>query len=172
MITLAVLNPVWADDTEIFSGNSTNKPNVLFILDGSGSMNKYDCANGQDSETPCGDGSPTGDTTRLERMQDALVQMLDAAEGVNVGLMRFSHNAAGGKILFPIRDIEEEVCGFGPCMSVRDHLKLQVSQFVASGSTPTVAALLEAYNYFTGKPVLNGILHRFNTSARQTILFW
>ena len=43
-LTLFILNPLWADDVEIFfdTVDKTTRPNLLFVLDGSGSMLAYD----------------------------------------------------------------------------------------------------------------------------------
>ncbi len=84
-----------ADDTEIYLGNinvSTSvRPNVLFILDTSGSMSATD---GMSQD-------------RLDRMKDALGTILDDANNINVGLMRFTD--PGGPILFPVSYIDEDV---------------------------------------------------------------
>ena len=93
--------PVLADDTEIFLGTgsvSTGvQPNVLFILDNSGSMN---------SSAKDADGNYTGQT-RLEAMKEAFSEIMATTNGVNIGLMRF--NAPGGSILLPIQDINAEI---------------------------------------------------------------
>lgn len=84
---------VQADDTEIFFGgiqDSTIKPNILFILDTSGSMNGTD-----DGQTD----------TRLDRMKDAFTTVISGLNNVNVGLMRF--NNKGGPILYPVTNIDE-----------------------------------------------------------------
>ena len=77
-----------ADDTEIYLGNinvsAGVRPNVLFILDTSGSMSTTD---GMSQD-------------RLDRMKDALRLILDDANNINVGLMRFTD--PGGPILFPV----------------------------------------------------------------------
>ncbi|MCP5152286.1 MAG: VWA domain-containing protein [Chromatiales bacterium] len=93
---------VKADDTEIYLGNASLsegiQPNVLFILDTSGSMSSYD---GQAKD-------------RLDRMKEALHRILDEANNINVGLMRFTD--PGGPILFPVSDINadaEEVVSAG-----------------------------------------------------------
>ncbi len=90
--TWLICTPAWADDTEIYFGGSTNitvKPNVLFVLDTSGSMTSTD----------------GGSTTRLDRMKSALTGILNTAQDINVGLMRFSN--PGGPILYPVTDIDE-----------------------------------------------------------------
>jgi type IV pilus assembly protein PilY1 len=89
-----------ADDTDVFLGSTTDtslssKPNVLFILDTSGSMDfDVDINN------------PTG-TSRLKIMKDALVQLMSSVNNVNVGLMTF--NTAGGPVRYPVRYIDEPV---------------------------------------------------------------
>jgi len=86
-----------ADDTDIYfsaGGNGTNaqiRPNVLLILDTSGSMSSYVSGTGK---------------TRMQLMKEAMNQILDSMQGVNVGLMRFTYDA-GGPVLFPIKYIDE-----------------------------------------------------------------
>ena len=65
---------------------------MLFILDTSGSMSAIVSGTGKD---------------RLDNMKDALDQILDGVNNVNVGLMRFSD--PGGPILFPVSYIDEDV---------------------------------------------------------------
>ena len=83
------------DDLEIYLGSSnsqvTYNPNVLFIMDTSGSMTARD----------------GGDDTRMQKVQDALRNALGNATNINAGLMRFSDY--GGPILFPVRDIDSPV---------------------------------------------------------------
>ena len=95
LVGLAVAVPVSvpADDTEIYTGDNVSegiKPNVLFILDTSGSMNAFD---GQSKD-------------RLDRMKDALNVLLDNVDNVNVGLMRFTD--PGGPILFPVAGVDAD----------------------------------------------------------------
>lgn len=84
-----------ADDTEVFLGagsaSSNIKPNVLFIIDTSGSMD-------WDSDTP--------GQSRLEVMQDALTQILSKVNDINVGLMTF--NSRGGPVRYPISYIDAD----------------------------------------------------------------
>ncbi len=93
--TALLCTPAWADDTEIYFGGTTTsisvKPNVLFILDTSGSMTSTD---------------GTG-TTRLNRMKDALTKILNSAQDLNVGLMRFTN--PGAPVLYPVTDIDKEI---------------------------------------------------------------
>lgn len=85
-----------ADDTEVYLGSSANqegvRPNVLFILDTSGSMSAEVAGTGKD---------------RLDNMKDAFVQIMDSSNNINVGLMRFTD--PGGPILWPVSYIDEDV---------------------------------------------------------------
>lgn len=118
ILTLLCGNPLWADDTEIFFSRASSadiQPNVLFILDGSGSMSWYDCANGSVRSSSCDDGTPNGTTTRLARLKDSLKTVLNNTSNINVGLMRFSHSSSGGRITYPIRNIDQQMCNGVPC---------------------------------------------------------
>lgn len=117
-LTLLVCNPLWADDTEIFFGrtnNSETNPNILFVLDASNSMRKYDCRGAPSSWTSCEDGTQNGTTTRLARMQNSLQEIINSVSDVNVGLMRFSTSDNGGRIIYPIMPIDNQICGGQPC---------------------------------------------------------
>lgn len=85
----------FGDDLDIYLGTSNSSvsynPNVLFIMDTSGSMSSKD---------------GTSDS-RMQRVQDALRNALANATNINAGLMRFSDH--GGPILFPVRDIDSAV---------------------------------------------------------------
>lgn len=91
LVGLLLVLPCWADDIEIYLGSGSNvqtyNPNVLFIIDTSGSMTNQD-----------GTGQ-----TRLLRVQNALNSALTNATNINAGLMRFSDY--GGPILYPVSNI-------------------------------------------------------------------
>ncbi len=101
--TCLVCSNALADDTEVFFGQVDPSldifPNVLFVLDTSGSMNWTD----------------GGTETRLERMKDALDTILDNTSNVNVGMMRFNGYLGGGSVIFPITPIDEPVCEDTDC---------------------------------------------------------
>jgi type IV pilus assembly protein PilY1 len=89
------LSSSFADDTEIFFVNNNKTaqiPNVLFIVDTSGSMRS----------TVAGT-----DETRLAVVQDALIEILDSVDNINVGLSRFS--VPGGPILYPVTYIDKPI---------------------------------------------------------------
>ena len=97
LMLISGLQLAFGDDTEIFVGggdiDADAQPNVLFILDNSGSM-----------DADLGDGS--GDT-RMEAMKDAFSQLVNTVENVNVGVMRF--NTPGGAIAYPVTDVDTEL---------------------------------------------------------------
>ncbi len=111
----SLFSPIYADDTEIFFGQvdpDTNvHPNVMFVLDTSGSMNSSD----------------TGHTgTRLERMKSALNTILDNSTNVNVGMMRMNGFYGGGAVIYPVTGIDDPVCENNNCGDVS--LSSQISQ--------------------------------------------
>lgn len=84
-----------ADDLEIYLGTSSEQvkydPNVLFIMDTSGSMTAYDGTS----------------QSRMLRVQNALKETLSSVTNINAGLMRFSD--LGGPVLYPVRAIDQSV---------------------------------------------------------------
>ncbi len=85
----------WGDDLDIYLGTAdsavTYQPNVLFIMDTSGSMGSYDYTY----------------QTRMLRVQNALKDALNGSTNINAGLMRFSDY--GGPVLYPLRGIDSSV---------------------------------------------------------------
>ncbi|WP_137166392.1 PilC/PilY family type IV pilus protein [Salinimonas lutimaris] len=83
------------DDLDIYLGTAdtavTYKPNVMFVMDTSGSMGNKDGT----------------DLSRMERVKTALKTALSSATNLNAGLMRFSN--VGGPVLYPARDIDSFV---------------------------------------------------------------
>lgn len=80
-----------ADDTEIFFGGSAIdegiRPNVLFILDDSGSMTSTDRTS----------------TTRMEKLKDAFNQIITDAGNINVGVMSLNKSP---RLLSPVQNID------------------------------------------------------------------
>ena len=92
-----------ADDTEIYFSAGTSSagtidqtilPNIMFILDTSGSMG---------SSVP-----QAGGDQRIKVLKDAMRQIIGDVEDVNLGLMRFT-SGSGGPVLFPVSYIDENV---------------------------------------------------------------
>ncbi len=88
-----------ADDTEIYlsapavGAGQTILPNVMFVLDTSSSMTNTD-----------GRIPPT---TRLHELQVAMHSIIDSANNINAGLMRF--HRLGGPVLYPVEYIDEDI---------------------------------------------------------------
>lgn len=106
----AGFSTVRADDTEVFfpqnsSTLGTQNPNLLFMIDTSGSMA---CARGVVIDGGSGNicAADTDPQPRMERLKSALIQVLDdLPSSLNVGLGRFS-GSSGGAILFPVAGID------------------------------------------------------------------
>ncbi|MEE9320318.1 MAG: PilC/PilY family type IV pilus protein [Granulosicoccus sp.] len=99
--------PATADDTEVFFGQvdpSLNiYPNVMFVLDTSGSMNWYDAGIAEN---------------RLERLKEAMSTILDSSSNVNIGLMRMNGYNGGGAVIYPVTPIDQVICDAGTCGEV------------------------------------------------------
>ena len=110
LATLLAAAPAGADDTEVFFGQTdptrSARPNVLFVLDTSGSMNWGET----DWEAP-----QAGRPSRLGVLKSAMDEVLDSSSEVNVGLMRMNGLDGGGAVIFPITPIDANVCEDGGC---------------------------------------------------------
>jgi len=122
----------WADDTEMFFDQlpADVKPNILFVLDNSDSMNM--CL---DSQARCS----TGDS-RLKALQDTMNTLLNNLKGVNVGLMTLRDDKGSTAPLHvDVKDIE--------LPNVRDHIIEQINNLTTSNGTPIVGTLYDATRY-------------------------
>jgi len=107
VLSCAVIAPIaQADDTEIFFGQSNDafetNPNILFVLDISGSMTNRD----------------SGSVSRLDRMKNAMRLLLDQSTNFNVGIMAFQGGNGGASVRYPIGDLDgdsSELCPDGIC---------------------------------------------------------
>ena len=101
----------YADDTEIFFGGNAIadgiRPNVLFLLDDSGSMSNCPEKN---SSSNCEEGE-----SRMTILKRTMVNLLDSTSGINAGLMVLNNGAGSpkdptlNKLLFPLTDIDQEI---------------------------------------------------------------
>ncbi len=101
VIGLSHIDAVMSRDTDIYFSNPNAtqqaiKPNVMMIIDTSGSM--------VSNYVPDGSG---GQITRLQAMKNAFNTILDdpSTKGIKMGLMRFS-GANAGPVLYPIADLD------------------------------------------------------------------
>ncbi len=169
--SLAVSLTASAEDTEIFSNEApASPPNLLLILDNSGSMNNIV------------DGSTE---TRMEALGSAVEAFVGNTdiENINIGLMAFSNGDNGPRphgISVPISPIDDEITpimisnlipssystgdNFGfftldddnlpnptTGQTVRQYLPDVLAGWEANGGTPIVDAFHEATLYFKGE---------------------
>lgn len=85
--------------------------------------------------------------TRMSIVQQSAKDTLDRLSNVNVGLMRYSSDADGGMVLYPMSPIETS----------RDALKAAIDDFDPNGGTPLSETFLEAYRYWSGGDVGFGL---------------
>ncbi|MFK8030887.1 MAG: PilC/PilY family type IV pilus protein [Gammaproteobacteria bacterium] len=141
--------PVLADDTEIYFGqpeaNPDNNPNILLIIDSSGSMD----------ETVWDDVPLYRD--RLEVVQDVTNSLIDELEDVNIGMMKFDIRytqrpgwendydllGQGGMVVHPISDLATN----------KSDLIQRINDIHHFGSTPLAETYYEAGLYYLGEKV-------------------
>ncbi|MEM7083252.1 MAG: hypothetical protein AAF465_11010 [Pseudomonadota bacterium] len=144
--------PVWADDTEIYFGqpqsDPDNNPNVLLIIDSSGSM-----------QSTVWDDPALRD--RLQVVQDVSADLINELEDVNIGMMKydiaftnrpgwdtdFDLVGQGGMVVHPITDIA----------TGRADLINRINDIHHFGSTPLAETYYEAGQYFLGREVDFGV---------------
>lgn len=125
-----------ADDTELFVADlpAAAQPNVLFIMDTSGSMAI------QTGPESCVVGVCYGSgATRMEVAKSAAKTFIQSAENINVSLMSFNSDE-GGKIDFASEDIDT---GRQDAIGIIDG-------YSPGGLTPLSESLYEAFLYFSG----------------------
>ena len=134
------LSVAMADDTEIYvpkdlPADQQVRPNILFILDSSGSM---------DTQVP-----NTGGKSRNRVMREVvnnLIDQLKTKEDVNIGLMRFrglnNNEEQGGHIISPVQRLTQANAA---------SIKTIVNGIPAEDWTPLSETYYEAYRYMTGQ---------------------
>lgn len=166
---------IYADDTEIYVGNSNTaaNPNVVFVFDTSGSMDgetdeckEYDqrtvqvctqwdrwgrcIASKLETETYCEEYK-----SRLEVVKEAAVDTLGGLTAVNVALMRYNPQR---KWLGNNGNADENYRGGYLTSRVlnvdgegnKDKLKNLINGYTANGGTPLTESVHEAFNYLSG----------------------
>lgn len=163
--------PLMADETEIYFTDKSGEvaPNVLFVIDGSGSMSQVVATDTEDPKR-----------SRMQILQDSFQKVMDTAPAnLNVGLMHYANHGLGNDYWwssikgtnFPISPIDEKV---QPLIAthqaddnlpdpadgntvVREFLASIVNSWTANGYTPIVDSLYEAARYFRGETVQWGM---------------
>ncbi|MDD5395024.1 MAG: PilC/PilY family type IV pilus protein [Thiothrix sp.] len=163
---LLLLAPLWfasvlmADETDLYyAQNMSANPNILFLLDNSGSM-EY---------------NKIGTETRMKVLQNVFTSVMSAVpSNLNIGLMRYGghgEDAASG-VSFPVKPVDLDKDGNGSAWDiiqsridpgldnlpnpsanqpVRSFLQDVGNNWSAQGYTPIVDALYEASRYYRGE---------------------
>ena len=112
---------VRADDDDIFETGTTTDPNVLILIDNSGSMS--DDVNG---------------VAKIDIAKAVVNDLLDNVTGVRFGIMSFNEDSDGAIMVAPI----------GTSIST---MKSRVTALNADGSTPLGRAAQDVDDYFAGR---------------------
>lgn len=135
-IGLLSVPPAQADDTEIYvSSNASSTPNVVFVMDTSGSMagNVYS------------DGTLQG--TRLAVVRQAAIDVINSTSNINIALMRFNNNQ-GGRLSTPMMSIDAD--------GTRSVVSSVLNSYTANGYTPLTEAVYEAGAFLRGDNIKYG----------------
>ncbi len=143
--------PVLADDSEIYftSQGSEGNPNILFVLDSSGSMARD--VSGNDLA-----GGASNSNSRYQIMKRALqAAMSNVPNNFNVGLLNYSgHNDTVTKangIQYPVKVLDA---------TARKDMENEINSWTPQGWTPVVQSLYEASLYFKGLGVDYGAVDK------------
>ncbi len=158
VVLAGLAGPLPADDLEVYASASSLQPppNILFVFDNSGSMNK----------TPLGKQPGQGNASRLNILKTAINEILskDFDPGINVGYMNFRDRQGSG-VKFPIAGIDNDAHDIDPQIPAGTTVRAVISSLVNSskpkGDTPTVEALYEAARYFRGERLDRGRFGKF-----------
>jgi type IV pilus assembly protein PilY1 len=130
---------VQSDDTEIYTGIAErDPPNVIFIMDTSGSMG---WANDGSRNPPAG-------TSRLAQVQRAAIDTINNTDGINIALMKFNERRSGwgGYVDMPMTPVE----------LAREDFANRMNSYTATGATPITESLDEALRYLRGSSIRYG----------------
>ena len=146
LLTCTVSLSAIADDIDVYKSlieRSGQKPNILFVLDYSGSM-----------DLPSDSG-----LSRLEVMRSTLYELVDDnIDTINAGLGSFFQGYDSAGIRWPISELSADANSVDPDIpagqfTVADIIKRRVAERETDAWTPTVPALVEAAQYFRGDSV-------------------
>ena len=152
---LAAALPASADDLDVYRARlaKQKKPNILFVLDYSGSMHQD--IHGEDIAP--GSGTPA----KIELLRDAMGEVLAAnTDTINAGLGSLFGGRPSG-VRWPIAPLDADPSTVDPAIApgsrtMAEVIEGQLARQEADGSTLTVNALVEAAQYFGGRAVLDG----------------
>ena len=154
--------PALADDIDVYTSqiSSQQRPNILFVLDYSLSMN---------NSVTLSDGSSA---RRINILKDAMVNLLDTNfNRLNVGLgSMFAEDPTG--IKWPISPLDGDAHDVDPNIPVgtftsKDLMLDMIQDQPLLLRTSTVDALVEAAQYFTGSAVTHSDTDPFNVTRHR-----
>lgn len=135
LISLSSLSSLsYSDDTEIHLGNSFSdlEPNVIFIMDTSGSMDEPQGSAGE---------------TRLDVVKRIAIKTIKDTQDINISLMSFnSNNNQGATVNLPLTPINQ----------ARPYFNQIMNNYSANNGTPITESLDEALRYLRGDDVKYG----------------
>jgi type IV pilus assembly protein PilY1 len=145
----------FSDDTEIHLGNSFSdlEPNVIFIMDTSGSMGW---------ETDSTNTPPVGEESRLDIVKRIAIETIEKTKNINISLMSFNGSGQGATLDLPLTPTEDAAEDFKQIMG----------NYTAYGGTPITESLDEALRYFRGDTVkygASGVASAMNSSGTEYI---
>ncbi len=154
LVAAATAMPAAADDLDVYRERLAlqQKPNILFVLDYSGSMRR---------DTDGNHPPAAGRETKIDILRTAMENVLGANEQtINAGIGSVFGGRPSG-VRWPIAPLSADPSTVDPDIPERTRSMAQVmmSQLErqgAAGNTQTVNALIEAAQYFGGGAVLNG----------------
>jgi len=139
-----------ADDIDVYTAQiaANQKPNILFVLDYSGSMNRNIRGGRANRNNPA----------KIDILKEAMAQVLDSnVDRINAGIgSLYSFSTTG--IRWPVSELNADANSVDAGIpagkfTVRDIIEKQVRERNAGGMTGTVDALVEAAQYFRGDSV-------------------
>jgi len=141
---------VHADDIDVYTAQiaANQKPNILFVLDYSGSMNR----------NIRGGRASRNNPAKIDILKEAMAQVLDSnVDRINAGIGSLYSLSTTG-IRWPVSELSADANSIDTDIpagkfSVRDIIEKQVRGRNAGGMTATVDALVEAAQYFRGDSV-------------------
>ena len=132
-----------SDDTEIHLGNSFSdlEPNVVFIMDTSGSM---------DASTTNSSSGPS----RLDEVKRIAIETINKTEDINISLMSFNFQS-GATLDLPLT----------PVVDARPAFTTTMNGYSADNWTPITESLDEAIRYLSGKDIKYGEYSQYDSAG-------
>lgn len=101
--------------------------------------------------------------TRLEIVQEVATNLIRDLDGVNLGIMRYSADADGGMVMYPVSQLTDDS---------REAMTDIVNNLIPEGFTPLSETMYEAYSYLANKTVEFGMDSQVVASYEEICVFW